>query len=321
MLHTVNNLVFGNIWDFGNPFTIVIDTRNVRAGSSNEYQWKFPVNFDLPDSSVNYLFDWGDGTYSRATNKAQASVPHDYAVPGIYTINVYQPKTIAGVIIAPRYENHPAERPKILKILRLGNLRTFRSAFNGCPNLDFSELADEVGNIGAESAFSNLPLLTTFGNLKRMNFTGANANTFSSCVNFNQPNLEISIAASATQYGLFTNCIRLQSLAFLYVNPSFIYSFANMFMRCDAWNADFTVMTNVNWANVTNMTNFMTKLTTSPTYVAYNPLYYDNLLRALDLAGRSNVTLHFSSRYTSVGAVHRANLIGKGWTINDLGLV
>ena len=318
MLHTVNNLVFGNIWDFGNPFTIVIDTRNVRAGGTNEYQWKFPVNFDLPDSSVNYLFDWGDGTYSRATTKAQASTPHDYAVQGIYTINVYQPKTNANIQIAPRYENHPAERPKILKILRLGNLRTYRGAFSGCPNLDLSEITDEVGNIGAESAFSGLPLLTTFGNLKRINLTGTAASVFANCSNFNQPNLEINLKANTGAYGAFSSNFSLTSLQFIY--GASLTNVSNMFANCHAFNADFTVMTNIDWSKVTSMSNFMTKSTGHAKYVEYSPLYYDNLLRKLDEGGKTNIPLTFSSKYTSVGASYRANLITKGWTISDRGL-
>ena len=42
----------------------------------------------------------------------------------------------------------------------------------------------------------------------------------------------------------------------------------------------------------------------------------------MNLGGQTNIILGFTSKYTSVGATHRANLVAKGWTIyGDLGLV
>ena len=309
--------LFGRILDWGDPFVIVVDTRNTLTGSSAENEWKFPQNSDTNDNAINFLVDWGDGQFSRVNSKAEASVPHVYATPGIYTIKFYK-RRIGGGLLSPRYENFQSERLKILKVKRLGKTDSSRGMFTNCANLDWSELEEDTINIGRETMFNGNASLTTFGKVKRINFDSTANKTLSDCTKFDQPNLEINLNTNTVAFHTFANNQSMTTLKFIY--GSKVNSANNMFQNCHAFNADLTVMTDIDWSKVTTMINFMTKSTANAKYVEYNPLYYDNLLRKLDQGGKLNVTLDFSSKYTSVGAVYRNNLVNKGWIITDRGL-
>ena len=66
----------------------------------------------------------------------------------------------------------------------------------------------------------------------------------------------------------------------------------------------------------------MSNLMTGKSSANYNATYYDGLLIALDNSGRTNIALGMGSiKYTSAGTTSRANLITKGWTITDWGLI
>ena len=319
-MNSFKKFIFGNLTNWNDPFIIVVDTRNTRTGSSASNEWKFPQDNNVIDGYINFLVDWGDGQFSRIMSKAEALVPHVYATPGIYTLKFYKPRVnSSGLQLSPRYEVFEAERLKILKVKRFGRFNSSRGAFLNCTNLDFSDLQEEIINVGTESMFVRNTNLTTFGNVKRINLSGTSVNVFGNCPNFNQPNLEINLGTNTSCFGLFSGNISLTSLQFIY--GSSLNNLNNMFNNCHSFNADLTVMTNIDWSKVTSMVGFMTKSTGHAKYVAYNPLYYDNLLKKLDEGGKTNITLNFSSKYTSVGATYRANLITKGWTISDLGLV
>ena len=316
MQHVINNFIFGNVWDFGNPFTIVIDTRNTISGGSAENEWKFPQNTDIYDTYINFLIDWGDGEFSRITTKAQAVVPHVYSVPGIYTINMYKPK-IGNWILSPRYEGYQSERLKILKVLRWGNFQNSRNCFWNCSNLDLSEVEGSLTFSGnTRNNFAGCVNLTTIKNLSDIYFTNILdfTNIFNSCQNFNQSftfNAPNATYISAFLYG----CTNFNGD--LVINAPNITRVDSFFRNCTSFNKPVHNI-GFDWTKINNMTNFMTGKSSAN----YNAAYYDDLLIALDNAGQSNVTLGMDSiKYTSAGATARANLISKGWTITDGGQI
>ena len=65
MINVSQNFIYGNSSAFGDPFSIVIDTRNTKTGGSASNEFLFPQNPDTLDSYINFLVDWGDGQFSR----------------------------------------------------------------------------------------------------------------------------------------------------------------------------------------------------------------------------------------------------------------
>ena len=337
MINVSQNFIYGNSSAFGDPFSIVIDTRNTKTGGSASNEFLFPQNTDVLDSYINFLVDWGDGQFSRITSKTEAQVPHIYATPGIYTVNFYKPKWATNTVISPRYENYPNETNKLLKIIRWGQFNNSRGAFQGCTNLDLSEVeGTPIFNGNAGSNFRDCKNLTTIKGLNNIIFSGPFIQVFNGCTNFNQAcTLNISTATSTTH--VFFGCSKLNSqviinapnttsLQYFFQNcttlnvlPVFntpnVVNVSDMFNGCAAFNKDVSTM--LDWSKVTNMTRFMQGKSSAN----YNATYYNNLLIALDAGGRSNVTLGMGSiKYTSAGATARANLVAKGWNITDGGL-
>lgn len=333
MRNISQNFTFGNQWGFGDPFTIVIDTRNTKTGGSASNEFLFPQNTDTLDGYINFLVDWGDGQFSRITSKAQATVPHVYATPGIYAVNFYKPKGVTA-IISPRYENYQNENSKLLKAIRWGQFNNSRSAFQGCVNLDLSEVEGApIFNGNAGSNFRNCTNLTTIKGLNNIIFTGAFLATFQGCTNFNQAcTLNVPNATSTTH--VFVGCSKLnsqviinapntitlqnffQNCTILNVLPIFntpnVTNVADMFNGSTAFNKDVSTM--LDWSKVTNMTKFMFGKSSAN----YNATYYDKLLIALDAGGQTGVTLGMGSiKHTSAGLAAKNNLIAKGWTITD----
>lgn len=336
MKNSLYNYIYGTQWSFSDPFTIEIDTRNTKTGSSASNEFLFPQNMDLNDNLINFLVDWGDGQFSRITSKAEATVPHVYANPGIYTLNFYKPKGL-NVAISPRYESYAPESNKLLKVIRWGVFDGSRGSFANCANLDLSQVVGSptFRNIGAtgERAFASCTNLTTFKGLSNVIFQGSTTQLFSGCTNFNQSftlnastaisscfvnctklNSQITINSSTPSvYDLFRGCTALNTVPVM-ITPNLV-SVEGMFRSCTAFNKDISTM--LDWSKITNMQNFMTGKTSAN----YNPAYYDNLLIALDAGGQSNVILVMGSiKHTSAGLTARNNLLAKGWSIIDGGL-
>lgn len=336
MINVSQNFIYGNSSAFGDPFSILIDTRNTKTGGSASNEFLFPQNTDIYDNYINFLVDWGDGQFSRITSRAEASVPHVYATPGIYTVNFYKPKG-ANTVLSPRYEYYQNETNKLLKVLRWGQFNNSRSAFNGCVNLDLSEVeGTPIFNGSSESNFQNCTNLTTIKGLNNIIFRGAFTHVFYGCVNFNQActlnvisathtnnvfvgcsklNSQVTLNApnTITLQSFFQNCTTLNVLPIF--NTPNVTNVSDMFRACTAFNKDISTM--LDWSKVTNMTGFMAGKSSAN----YNATYYDKLLIALDAGGQSNVTLGMGSiKHTSAGATARNNLQAKGWTITDGGL-
>ncbi len=336
MRNISQNFTFGNQWIFGDPFTIIIDTRNTKTGGSASNEFLFPQNLDTLDSYINFLVDWGDGQFSRITSQSQATVPHTYATPGIYILNFYKPKGIK-VILSPRYENYPNETNKLLKVLRWGQFNNARGSFSGCANLDLSEVeGTPIFNGNTGSNFRNCTNLTTIKGLDNIIFSDAFTQVFNGCVNFNQAcTLNVTSATSTTHvfYGcsklnsqviinapntinlqnFFQNCSIFNTLPVF--NTPNVTNVTDMFNGCTAFNKDVSTM--LDWSKVTNMARFMLGKSSAN----YNATYYDRLLIVLDAGGQSSVTLGMGTiKHTSAGATARANLLTKGWTITDGGV-
>ena len=335
MKNSLYNYIYGTQWSFGDPFTIVIDTRNTKTGGSASNEFLFPQNQDVLDGYINFLVDWGDGQFSRITSKAQATVPHVYATPGIYYLNFYKPRGF-NVALSPRYEFYPNESNKLLKILRWGQFNNSRGCFLNCINLDLSEVEGTPIFSNSQDTFKGCTSITTFKGVNNILFSGGFLGFLDMCTNFNQEvtwnvttatslpfihrnnsklnsKITTNAPAATSLSSFFQNCILLNVLPVF--NTPNVTNVQNMFNGCTAFNQDVSRM--LDWSKVTNMTGFMTGKTASN----YNASFYDNLLIALDAGGQTNVTLGMGSiKHTSAGLTARNNLQAKGWSITDGGL-
>lgn len=335
MRNTTKNFIHGNRYEWNDPFTIVIDTRNTEEGGSAANEFLFPQNPDILPTYIDFLVDWGDGQFSRINSKAEAIVPHVYAIPGIYTLNFYKPKTKPNVVISPRYEEpFLYESHKLLKVLRWGKFNNSRYCFLSCINLNLSEvIGSPLFNGNGEGNFRQCQGLTTINNLSNITFASSVSRLFEGCINFDQE-FTLNATISTTIASFLKGCIKLnnritinaprvtsatnafENCVALNVLPVFhtplLSVVTGMFSGCTAFNQDVSNM--LDWSKITNMDKFMAGK--SP--ANYNASYYDNLLIALDNAGRSNVPLGMGSiKCTSAGVVARSNLLSKGWTITD----
>ncbi len=312
MRNVAQNYVYGRQWDFGNPFTFTIDTRNVVGSGSPANSFYLPQSSNISDSLINFLTDWGDGTFTRFNSRTEAETPHVYAVPGIYTVNIY--KRRGNFELRPNYTDHPDERAKILKILRFGAFNNSQSCFRFCVNLDMSECQDGFIGSGIPSQnFANTNI-TKFKNLNKVVFLNISAiNIFQNCPNFND-DFTLNAPNATNIVSNLDGCVSFNSNVI--INAPNATNIGGFFRNCTAFNKP---VHNVgfDFTKVTSMSNFMTGKSSSN----YNASYYDSLLIALDAGGKSNVVLGMGSiKYTSAGSVARANLVAKGWTITDGGL-
>lgn len=316
MKNTVQNLLFGKQQDFINPFTIVIDTRNVIGSGSASNAFYLPQSINIPDSLINFLVDWGDGTFSRINSKAEAEMPHVYSVAGIYTLNFY--KRRGNYELRPNYENAPNERAKILKVLRWGAFNNSQNCFRFCNNLDLSDVED--GFIGSGSPLSNFSNtnITKFKNLSKIFFTGfsaANTNErlFENSTLFND-DFTLNIPTATILTNIFNGCTSFNGN--ITINAPNATTIGGFFRSCTSFNKPVHNI-GFDWTKIISMSNFMTGKTASN----YNATYYDSLLIALDAGGKSNVILGMGSiKHTSAGSAAKSNLQAKGWTITDGGL-
>lgn len=337
MKTTINNFIFGNRYNWSDPFTIVIDTRNTKAGGSAANEFVFPQSPDANDNNIDFLVDWGDGQFSRVQNKSQAIVPHVYNLASIYTINFYKLKGVSNKSIPIRYETFQTETDKLLKILRWGVFSNSRSCFSNCKNLDMSEVEGVPRfNSNANGTFTNNITISTIKGLNNIIIEGTCQAFLDGCTNFNQdatlniPNAAalsfffrgcskmnsqlVLNAPSATLFsGIFTNCTAFNTLPVF--NAPNASDLINMFANCTSFNRDVSTM--FDWSKIIQMSGFMQGKSSAN----YNAMYYDNLLIALDAGGQTNVPLGMGTiKYTSAGLTAKNNLIAKGWTITDGGI-
>ena len=338
MKNVINNFIYGNRYNWSDPFTIVIDTRNTKDDGSAANEFLFPQNSTTKDTYIDFIVDWGDGQFSRIKSNAESKVPHTYSTPGIYTLNFYKPKTTRTLQLSPRYEDYLNENNKLLKILRWGKFDNSRACFSHCENLDLSEVEGfTVFNNNGERNFVGCKSLTTFKGLNDINFNGTFNRFFEECTNFNQAcNLNITTASNIIN--VFYGCTKLnspiiinapmatvlkgffQGCTIFNILPVFntpnVTDASNMFTNCTNFNQDVSQM--LDWSKVTDMANFMTGKTSAN----YDASYYDNLLIALDNAGRTDVVLGMGSiKHTSAGLAAKNNLIAKRWTITHGGMI
>jgi hypothetical protein len=313
MRNVIDNFAFGNRYDWSDPFTIVIDTRNTIVGGSDVNSFFLPQSPDIQNSSISFLVDWGDGQFSRINSRTEAEIPHVYQTPGIYIVNFY--KRRGNFELRPNYRITPNERNKLLKILRWGSFNNTNSCFRYCINLDLSEVEDKFIGIGeAEYNFANTSVIK-FKNLSNIIFTGGKVERiFQSCIYFND-DFTLNVTNATNILAILEGCVSFNKTVI--INAPQVTSLAGFFRGCTNFNKPVHYI-GVDWTKIESLNNFMTGKTSAN----YNAIYYDNLLIALDNAGRSDVPLGMGSiKHTSEGLAAKNNLIAKGWTITDGGII
>jgi surface protein len=164
-------------------FVSVWDTSRTSTGSSTATQIRLPLN---SAGSYNFIVDWGDGSTDKITTWNQAQTTHTYATAGVYQL------TITGTIQGFRFAN-TGDRLKLLSVFRWGvgfRLGGNGQYFDGCSNLDLSEVEDVLDLTGITSlslAFRNCTRLSVVNRMNEWNISNITtlASTFIQCPNFN----------------------------------------------------------------------------------------------------------------------------------------
>lgn len=319
MLNTVKNYTFGQGTMEKFACIITVDTRNVTAVGNATNQFTLPLAINTSDFNINFVVDWGDGVVNTVRSKSDANRTHTYSIGGIYVIKTY-PKNQSYKIIF-NFENNGTERLKIIKLTQWGNFAFDVRAFHDCVNMDLSEVTDVPyikGSGAIGSIWNNIFWGCKFSSINRLsewvfmqidiiNYISYNNTNFNQDFTLNAPDATTlsGICFGATSFN--SNIV---------INAPNAVNVNSFFRGATVFNKD--VSTWFNWSNITSMTDFMRGKTSAN----YNPLYYDNLLIALDNGGQINVPLGMGTiKYTSAGATAKANLVAKGWTITDGGMI
>ncbi len=178
--------VFGDLPQYKyvpQTFVSVWDTSRTSGGSSTATQVRLPL---ISTGTYNFIVDWGDGLTDRITTWNQAQVTHTYATAGVYQV------IITGTLQGFRFAA-TGDRLKLLSVFKWGNAFRLGGSgqyFDGCANLDLSEVED-VLNLGGITSFSNaFRNCTRLGVVNRMNEWDMSnittlASAFIQCTNFN----------------------------------------------------------------------------------------------------------------------------------------
>lgn len=359
MKNTINNLIFGIQYEFGKPFTMVIDTRNLLSGGSTVYQFEIPFR----SSQVNALVDWGDGSFNRITSWNSIDRLHTYTTKGIYTIKIYtQRKNVSDIYRISLMFYNNLDRLKLLEVIQFGTLSLDANTFRGCANLNLLQVLDLPLITNLAGTFSGCSTMTSIKRISEWNLYGVtDFNTcFSDCTNFNQDLSSWNMSAATNISSMFLGCTNFnQDLSSWNVknvtNMASVFQNATSFNRplnswvtsnvttmigmfagassfnqpLNSWNVAMTITMNAMFQSATNFNqdlsswNFNINVTLSnimrlKTFNNYDATYYDNLLIALDNAGRTDVVLGMGTiKCTSGGMAARNNLINKRWIITD----
>ena len=249
MRTVISNYIFGTQYEFGKPFTMVIDTRNLLTGSSNANQFNIPFR----SSEVKALVDWGDGTFIRINAWNSPDSLHTYSNQGIYTIKIYtQKKDISNIyrISLMFYQN--TERLKLLEVIQFGTLSLDANTFRGCTNLTMLNVIDLPSITNLAGTFSGCTSMTAINRISEWNVSSVtDFNTcFSGCTSFNQSLNSWNMTSATNISQMFSGCTVFNQPLNNW-NVSNVTTIQSIFQNALAFNQS---LNNWNVSNVTNMT-------------------------------------------------------------------
>jgi hypothetical protein len=314
-------------------FQAVIKTDNTSSGSSNDNQFKLPLE---STGTYDFWFYPGDGSKYHITTYNQAETLYTYSAIGTYNIRIY------GTCKGLRF-NNTGDRLKILYINKWGNLQLGNSGtyFYGCTNLNISAIdiinnSTMTSNVGSFRNCSNLNYIvnyTQFANISSVSLMYAN------CAKLNQP-IVLNTANVTTFYGFLSGCsiynqpivlntANVTDMSYLFENCALfnqyldfntvkVTTMANMLYGCAAFNQD---ISNLSLKLVATMSNMLTGAT------SWSRANYDLFLigahaQALSTGVQSNVPFRCVPGYTLGGAAQAARdylSSTKGWIFTDGG--
>tara|TARA_R110000822_G_scaffold60588_6_gene150781 strand:+ start:1619 stop:2461 length:843 start_codon:yes stop_codon:yes gene_type:complete len=272
---------------------LTVNSINLFSGGAVSTDFKMTVDttqtgsasdtFVLPlhNGTTSMTVSWGDGNSDVITAWNQAELTHVYASSGTYQVSC--DGSFAGL-----KQVAASDRLKIMSIDNWGvNVWTQCSfSFYQCTNM--------VAN------YTDNPTFT--GNMNYM---------FYQCTNFNGA-LEIDATNCTTMYQMFLQCFNLNS-PITFLNSSSVTNTWGMFYQCTVFDQD---ISSFDITSLTTATNMMISS-------AFSTTNYDLLLVAWDAFGTSSVPFHAGTAQYNTGApaTAHANMISRGWTITDGGLV
>lgn len=257
MRSAVNNYIFGAQYEFGKPFTMVVDTRNLLSGSSNSNQFNIPFR----SSEVKALIDWGDGSFSRINVWNSPDSLHTYSNQGIYTIKIYtQRKDNTNIYKVSLMFYQNTERLKLLEVIQFGTLSLDANTFRGCSNLTMLNTIDLPSITNLAGTFSGCTSMTSINRISEWVLTGVtDFNTcFSGCTLFNQDISNWNMVSATNISTMFANCINFNQPLNSW-NVSNVTNMASLFQGAsgfnqplNSWNTSKVTSMNGAFANASN---------------------------------------------------------------------
>lgn len=237
-----------------------------------------------------FTVEWGDGTSDYITSYNSPLITHEYPSSDLYTI------VISGTFYGIKNGDNATSQNKgaVRAIQQWGKLRigSFGQAFRGLPNMTVTatDILDVSMETSMDSFMREAKAVTTIPNIglwdvRNVVYMGS---LFSNAFLAN-PNVENWVTSSLVKMG-----------------NTFYYS---AFDR------------NIGGWDVTGVDNFSQCLNRGG-HGTISRSNYDAILAGWGSQNvKTNMVMHASANYTlgSVGEVGRNALLGKGWSINDMG--
>lgn len=294
----------------------------------------------ISGQQYDFSVDWGDGTPLQiVTSFNDPNAIHTYTAAGSYDVRITGLARGWGSNLPTSYASGGC---RINQVIQLGNMnwRNFRSGFFGCNLLtNFNSQREDVANVTSmewmfrsssidpEVGHWNVSQVRNMGGMFESNSNanpdvsrwdvGLVTNMWSMFYRASNANPDVSdwdVSSLATATSLFDRAIAANPDVSRW-DVSQVTNMTNMFRDSPSANPDTRAW---NVANVTNFNGIFQGLTQTPGIS--NQRYSDFLNMVNSTSARNNLALHASQYYLPSASAARANLVGKGWTINDLGL-
>lgn len=286
-----------------NYFQCTIKTDNLSTGSSNNNQFKLPLEVS---GTYNFIIDWGDGSKNTINVWNQAEVTHPYSAIGTYPIKIYGDCDGFGF-------NNTGDRSKLLSVQRWGKIILNDSNFfYGCDNL--TTIPNSTLKVaGISGGFRECTNLDSNINFDTSDAIITNYDTFlGACENFNSAvNIDTSKAESLAFFFLW--CYKYNQPVSQF-NTSNVKNFGYMFFGAIDFNQDISMW---DFTSAEDMDNMLVGAT------AWSVENYGKfLISCASQDVNDGVTFKCSTKYTLGGVVEEARtyLIDiKGWSLSDLG--
>lgn len=304
---------------------LIIRVSTSISGATPSDTFRIPAN--APGETYNYRVDWGDGVI---TSNHTGDAEHTYAIGGVKEIKIY------GEF--PRfYFNGGGDRRKLLSVLDWGDIKystNQSNAFTGCENLTFIATDENAWYNGItfgsqtfqNNSLTSLPYNMTLDSLINGQLMFQN-NSLTSLPDV----MTLSSLINGTNMFLNNSLTSLPDVMSLNSLAGGSYMFYNNSLTVLPDEMELSNLTSGGFMFANNLITSAMGLKLHNIIIGMSFMsgadlpvsqYSDILIDIEANNPNDNVTIHFgSSKHNVPAAVAKRELLNRGWTITDGGLV